>query len=86
MGRVISTGINIAQESRIKLARLLADLGYNKEVPYPDIATKAKAQGFIGLDMETMKTEKIQFIKTIVPEWLEMAKERESKYPTKTLN
>jgi nitrite reductase (cytochrome c-552) len=86
ISRIISSGIDIAQEGRIKLARLLADLGYNKEVPYPDIATKAKAQEFIGLDMKTLETDKAKFMQTVVPEWLEIAKERESKYPTKTLN
>ena len=53
----IGTGITIAQEGRIKLARLFAELGFNEEVPYPDIATKAKAQEFIGLPMDKMKKD-----------------------------
>src|SRR5690606_31386585 len=57
-GRTIANGITIAQETRIKLARLLADLGHNQEIPYPDIATKEKAQEFIGLDMENLHEEK----------------------------
>ncbi|WP_423128833.1 ammonia-forming cytochrome c nitrite reductase [Gaoshiqia sp. Z1-71] len=77
-GRIISTGLTIAQETRIKLARLLASKGFNEELPYPDISTKAKAQQFIGLDMEFRNKEKEEFKRTIVPEWLKEAKERES--------
>lgn len=81
IGRVISTGIDIAQEARIKLTRLLADLGHNKEIPYPDIATKEKAQKYIGLDVNKLKAEKQEFLAKVVPEWLKKAKIRESKYP-----
>ncbi|KJF43675.1 ammonia-forming cytochrome c nitrite reductase [Draconibacterium sediminis] len=80
VGRVISTGITIAQETRIELARLLADLGHNQAIPYPDIATKAKAQEFIGLDMEKLNDEKQDFLKNIVPKWMEEAEEREKTY------
>lgn len=80
-GRVISTGITVAQEGRIKLARLLLKLGYEGEVPYPDISTKAKAQEFIGLPVEKMKEDKQRFLKELAPEWDKNAKERESKMP-----
>jgi nitrite reductase (cytochrome c-552) len=79
-GRVISTGIAIAQETRIKLARLLASKGFNQEVTFPDISTKAKAQEFIGLDMKKMNEEKQDFLKNIVPQWMNAAKEREATY------
>jgi len=69
-GRIISGGISYAQEARVSLARLLASLGYNREVPYPDISTKAKAQEYIGLDMKKLYADKTAFIKTVVPEWL----------------
>lgn len=86
VGRVISTGITIAQETRIELARLLAKLGFNEELPYPDISTKAKAQEFIGLDMKKLNAEKQEFINTVVPEWMKEAKEREETYvKTKTV-
>jgi nitrite reductase (cytochrome c-552) len=85
-GRVISTGITIAQETRIQLARLLAQLGHNQELPYPDISTKAKAQEFIGLDMKTLNAEKQDFLQTIVPEWLRKAKERENSWGVETIN
>ncbi len=75
--RVIATGIDITQETRIKLARLLAQLGHNEEVPYPDISTKAKAQEFIGLDMEKLNKEKKSFKENLVPQWIKEAQARE---------
>ncbi len=85
IGRVISTGINIAQEGRIKLARLLSDLGMNEEIPYPDISTKAKAQEFIGLDAAKLRQDKKQFLETVIPEWEKKAEEREKSYKVKSL-
>ncbi len=79
-GRIVSTGIHIAQEARIKLTRLLADLGYNKEVNIPDISTKAKAQKYIGLDMAQLNAEKEEFLETVVPKWLQEASQRELNY------
>jgi nitrite reductase (cytochrome c-552) len=80
IGRMISSGITFAQEARIKLARVLAQKGFNQEVPYPDIATKAKAQQFIGLDMSTMIADKEVFKKTVLPVWTKKAEAREAKY------
>ena len=85
-GRVISTGITIAQEGRIKLARLLANLGHNKEVAYPDIETKEKAQKFIGLNADKLNSDKQQFLDEIVPKWLEEAKKREASWSVKRIN
>ncbi|WP_372758006.1 ammonia-forming cytochrome c nitrite reductase [Mariniflexile sp.] len=83
--RVLGSGFSIIQEGRVKLARLLAELGYNKPVEMPDISTKAKAQEYIGLDMEALKKEKAEFKKNLVPKWLEAAKKREANYGSKTV-
>lgn len=83
--RVLSSGITIAQNARIKLARVLAALGFNEEVQYPDIATKEKAQEYIGLDIEKLNADKEQFMKEVVPEWDAKAAEREKTYKTKNL-
>jgi nitrite reductase (cytochrome c-552) len=83
--RVIGTGIDIVQEGRIRLSRLLYGLGHEKEVPYPDIVTKAKAQAFIGLDADALRAEKKIFLETVVPGWDEAAAEREASYPVKSL-
>lgn len=79
-GRIISGGIAKAQEARVKLARVLASLGYNQEVPYPDISTKEKVQAFIGLDMKKLEAAKRGFLETLLPEWLRAGKEREKAY------
>ena len=79
-GRIISSGISIAHEARIKLVRLLADLGFNSEVELPDISTKAKAQKYIGLDMEKLNSDKQRFIRNEIPKWDKQAKDREAKY------
>jgi nitrite reductase (cytochrome c-552) len=83
IGRVISTGIVSAQEARISLARIFAKYGFNEEVAYPDIATKAKAQKFIGIDVEQMKKDKEEFKKNLLPEWDKKAEEREKTYKVK---
>jgi nitrite reductase (cytochrome c-552) len=79
-GRVISGGIAIASDARVKLVRLLASLGYNSEIPYPDISTKEKAQAFIGLDMKKLNSEKKIFLETLVPQWDKTGKARETGY------
>ncbi|MBU1012879.1 MAG: ammonia-forming cytochrome c nitrite reductase [Bacteroidetes bacterium] len=78
--RVVGKAIDNAQEARILLARVLANHGINSEIPYPDIATKTKAQKFIGLPMEKLIQEKEEFKKIVLPEWDRKAKEREAGY------
>ncbi len=77
ISRIIAAGIVQSQEARVELARLLASLGFNEEVPYPDISTKSKAQEFVGLDMEKLNNEKEEFLEEVVPVWVEKAKVRE---------
>lgn len=80
IGRVLASGMDKAADGRIKLARLLAELGHNKPVEMPDISTKAKAQKYIGLDMDKLHAEKAAFKKNLLPQWLEKAKQREATY------
>ena len=80
ISRVISTGITIVQEGRIKLVRVLSTLGYNNEVPYPDISTKSKAQKYIGLDVDKLNQDKKEFLKVVVPQWRQKAEEREANW------
>jgi nitrite reductase (cytochrome c-552) len=82
MSRMVATGIEQAQEARILLSRILLKLGVDKEIPYPDISTKAKAQQYIGLDMAKLRAEKAEFNKVVLPEWKKKAEAREAKYPT----
>jgi len=81
--RIITTGVERAQEARIALVRIFNKYGFTGEVPYPDIATKAKAQKFIGLPMDKLIKEKETFKKNLVPKWDKKAKEREATYQVK---
>ncbi|MBJ7879271.1 ammonia-forming cytochrome c nitrite reductase [Gelidibacter salicanalis] len=83
VGRVLGSGLAEAQEARVKLVRLLANLGYTDAVPMPDISSKEKAQKFIGLDMEKLINEKEKFKTNAMPKWLEEAKAREGKMDSK---
>ena len=85
-GRVLASGLDKSTKGRVKLARLLAELGHNKPVEMPDISTKEKAQAYIGLDAEKMETDKAEFKKTLVPQWLEAAKKREATYGSKKVS
>jgi nitrite reductase (cytochrome c-552) len=78
--RVISSAMVRVLNARIKLTRILLTLGYDREIPYPDIETKAKAQSFIGLDMEELRVEKEKFLNEMVPEWEKQAEIREQQY------
>ena len=80
MSRVLGTSIDKSGKARVILARILAKHGVNEEVIMPDLSTKAKAQKFIGLDMNTLKNKKDAFLKDIVPKWDDEAKKREEKY------
>lgn len=84
--RIIGTGIEKAQEARLQLSRILAQLGHNQPVPYPDISTKAKAHAFIGLDVEKLESEKSLFMEKIVPEWLRVAAEEDRLESGTTVN
>ncbi|NLJ06826.1 MAG: ammonia-forming cytochrome c nitrite reductase [Sphingobacteriales bacterium] len=79
VARILGNSIDRVQEARVMLAKLHAKLGI-KEVKYPDISTKDKAQAYIGLDMKKLKEEKEVFVKTVLPEWDKKAEERESKW------
>jgi nitrite reductase (cytochrome c-552) len=82
ISRTISSGIAMAQDARVELARVLAELGHNEKIPYPDISTKAKAQEFVGLPMEELREEKEEFLNTIVPQWEQIADQREASWPS----
>ncbi len=83
--RIVASAMAKGQEARIKLARLLAELGHNQPVTMPDISTKAKAQEYIGLDMDKLNKDRARFLDEVVPKWLEKAAEREATYNTTEL-
>jgi len=77
ISRIIASGITKAQESRLLISRILAARNFNKEIPYPDISTKSKAQQFIGLEVTQLEQEKAEFIRSIIPAWIEKANARQ---------
>jgi nitrite reductase (cytochrome c-552) len=81
VARILSTALEKAFQARMELARVLAARGVNEPVPMPDISTKEKAQRYIGLDMEKLRREKEEFLRTVVPEWDRAAAAREQTYP-----
>jgi nitrite reductase (cytochrome c-552) len=85
VSRIIGNSLAECQDARVMLARLLARLGKNEEIPYPDLATKARAQQYIGLQMDQLNREKQEFLKTVVPVWDQKGKERESTWKTALL-
>lgn len=85
IARIISTGIDKSHQARFELQKVLAAHNVKTPIPLPDISTKAKAQSYIGLNMNQLNKEKEQFMNTVIPKWLEKAKERESKYPKTVL-
>jgi nitrite reductase (cytochrome c-552) len=72
--RILSLSLDRAHKARFEIAKVLAQIGFTGDVPLPDISTKAKAQEYIGLDMEMENANKKNFQETIVPKWLETAK------------
>lgn len=83
--RIISLGMEKAQEARMAIAQVLAQLGHKMPVPMPDLSTKAKAQEYIGLNMKQIRAEKKVFLDEIVPKWIKEAQVREAGYPTERL-
>ena len=72
--RMLSHGVDRALQARLANAKVLGKLGFTGDVPMPDISTKAKAQKYIGLDMNEEHKNKEKFMKEIVPQWLQKAK------------
>lgn len=78
--RILGTAIDKAGEARRLISKVLAKYGFTGEVKMPDLATKHLAQKYIGLNVAKMKSDKKVFLKTLVPEWDQKAKERHDKW------
>lgn len=83
ISRIIASGIAKAQDARIEIARILASFQFNRELPYPDISTKAKAQAYIGLDMANLVQKKAEFLQNVVPQWQEETRKRQMEWDAK---
>ncbi len=79
--RILAHSLDRSLQAQLELQKVLFSLGV-KDVEMPDLSTKAKAQEFIGLDMNKLNSEKENWLKTTPPTWLEKAK-KEGKIITK---
>ncbi len=73
--RILAHGIDKAHEARRALRDVFYALNVQNEYKRPQYASKAEAQKLIGLDMDKINAEKQEFLQTLVPTWLEAAKE-----------
>lgn len=71
--RILAHSLDRTMQAQLELQKVLFSKGIT-EAQLPDISTKEKAQAFIGLDMETLTTKKEDWKKTVVPQWIERAK------------
>lgn len=70
--RILAHGLDRSMQSQLELQKILFSLGVN-DVEMPDLSTKAKAQEYIGLDMQKLRSEKDEWNKTVKPQWIETA-------------
>ena len=70
--RILAHSLDRTLQAQIELQKVLFSLGV-QEVDLPDLSTKEKAQQFIGLDMQQLRKEKDNWIKTTLPAWIEKA-------------
>ncbi|MFH0894570.1 MAG: ammonia-forming cytochrome c nitrite reductase [Bacteroidota bacterium] len=68
--RILAGSIQRSMEARILLTEILLKKVCKFPNISPDIATKAKAQEFIGLDMKKIQADKDEFNKKVLPEWV----------------
>ncbi len=73
--RILAHSLDKTLLAQIELQKVLTSLGV-KDVPIPDVSTKAKAQAYIGLDMNTLQAKKKNWIETVVPTWIKKATEQ----------
>ena len=73
--RLLANAMAYTQDARTEIARVVAKHGFTGKIPLPDISTKEKAQRYIGLDMPVLNNKKERFLNTIVPKWIQKAKQ-----------
>ncbi|MFI3316096.1 MAG: ammonia-forming cytochrome c nitrite reductase subunit c552, partial [Rikenellaceae bacterium] len=73
--RILAHSLDRSMQAQLALQKVLYSLGV-EDVTMPDISTKAKAQEYIGLDMQKLKDEKNSWLETTPPAWLKEAKEK----------
>lgn len=74
--RVLGLGMDYAQQARLELAAVLAELGHIGPVPLPDYSTHEAVMAFLGVDLQQHRRQKATFIEVVLPEWERRAAER----------
>ncbi|MDR2015893.1 MAG: ammonia-forming cytochrome c nitrite reductase [Azoarcus sp.] len=72
--RILATALDKSLLAQIELQKLLTSR--NITFSMPDISTREKAQAYIGLDMAKLNADKAEFMKTVVPGWIEDARQK----------
>jgi len=72
--RIMAHSLDKSYQAQLEVQKVLASLGVKGSIPTPDISTKAKAQEYIGLDMNALREKKEEFNSVMVPKWIEKAK------------
>ncbi|NWF88695.1 MAG: ammonia-forming cytochrome c nitrite reductase [Ignavibacteriaceae bacterium] len=75
--RVLGTSIQKGEEARRMLAVVFIKHNVKYPIQMPDISTKKKAQEYIGLEIDKLRKDKDELLKTVVVKWDEEAKERQ---------
>lgn len=76
--RILAHSLDRSMQAQLELQKVLYSLGV-ENLDMPDISTKAKAQAYIGLDMQKLRQEKDEWLETTPPAWLEDAKAKGKK-------
>lgn len=82
--RILGHGLDRAMQARLVNAKVLAKLGFTDDVPMPDISSKEKAQKYIGLDIPAERVAKQKFMKEVVPQWIQQAKDKKRLISTRS--
>ncbi|MCL2790885.1 MAG: ammonia-forming cytochrome c nitrite reductase subunit c552 [Desulfobulbus sp.] len=73
--RILSHALDKSLLAQIEAQKLLTKYNATVALPNLDHWTKAEAQKYIGLNMEKLNADKAEFLKTVVPGWIEKAKQ-----------
>ena len=72
--RLLANSMMYAKDAQLQATRVAAKHGFTGQIPLPDISTREKAANYVGLDMKTLHAQKQDFLNTVVPKWIEMAR------------
>lgn len=72
--RLLADAMEYAKDARLQVARIVARHGYTGTIPLPDLSTREKAAEYVGLNMRQLRSQKKDFLDSVVPKWIETAR------------